>query len=464
MTAAISHRSNNEHLYQNSTLKTSLQITLLAAGVLMSCIAVTSYLSTRLQLSFSLGPVGSAAFATSGFFLTLLSISLSSCVLHRKKSPIVPRGREYYEISSPKWKVSKEEFLESLSTKTKIEKLSSLQLTPIQIEELNASLVAFMNKQPIPYPHELFMGGYHVALHLQSIPHVIFKWKKNNYEFKKEVAEEYVAQADAGREICVKYLLEHLKIPGCDVYEFQGKYVVWEEYLPIQGNYSYQQGLYQCTLDHPEKRAMFLEILKELAIFICEMGMRDVQYKNIPLLLGGIIGLPDLDRQSALKGLFKGKLRSRTDGLFRYIPSEVFDEFASLVRPLLKGDELNKFNLKLPKIKEYVIGKENERKAFQDFLKVHHIEKIETPFNPSCSLEAAQQPLLEQIKKEVNDKLIKRSNNPDLAIGRTLSFGRKNNLFGSTLDQLKSVLELLKEQGHIFSYEVKDTKEVIIKC
>lgn len=228
-------------------------------------------------------------------------------------------------------------------------------------------------------------GENHLVFELKSVPGIIFKKKRSLLTYwggrEDHMAARYRG-IQHGQYVCKEYGLDKLKIPKSVLIRLGSNdeqndpiltdCILAQEKVDIDHNVGTQEDYYQ---NHGESLD---EAIRQLAIFICQTGFFDVDWKNIPVLnIGsGKIALIDLESlECNLKP--PQKFEPKEIGIFGGVPNPkglvrcINDEQVKLVVKIAK-----KFGVSTQKYKKAMERKQEERlknTPIKEFHKKHNI-------------------------------------------------------------------------------------------
>lgn len=294
-------------------------------------------------------------------------------VLNQDNTPSIQVIEQSVHKEDPELALQKKSFVEgalnALNSPVSTDSLDlNIQLTEQQTKDLEQAV----KKNPGVYDRfTIIRGGDHNVIFLNSVPNVVFKFNARSPE--EETIDNEIAIYKKASLTVQEHNLNLIQIPRCQKYTIdvdnQKMHLLAQEKIDVNGNYSFQKGLYRFAFNTPELADFMKTCFEQLSLFIMLTGFLDVKYNNIPLLPTGIV-LYDLDSTDGFTGLMGQLWSTKTDtGLLNFSPDVEF--LKNLVTDLLQriGDhELRKKFLKC--------WEEAETQNF-DHLKTYKTEYIE---------------------------------------------------------------------------------------
>jgi hypothetical protein len=381
------------------------------------------------------------------------------------------------QISSDRY-FNNRQIFKNTANNTMIENISpSIHLpdfTDLKIRQ--SAEKAFQKFGQVTQPGELiqaFRGGDHFCVTTEEIPEVIFKKLTVQGCFApKEYALQYIEKQERARKICKENNLNLLYIPNCMGINLDPNIVIEEKVKLLDGGWYAQKACYKWIVYDPELKEYGKELLRQLAIFICLFGYRDVKYDNISLTTDGRIALFDTDENGGTLGLTSSRARGK-GGFFNLIPLDWIEDFISIVEKNLNASDFEKFNQSIPKLREKAEKSSLRIKKLDSFYKEKNINIPNMSFTASKEdLEKCEPKIrifIEVISKHIN-KEIEKLPLLSLLTGRKITIKTGRSEFGNDLrlnlddsnfhtvyfENIRKLgLDTLKKYGYIYSYHIE---------
>lgn len=318
-------------------------------------------------------------------------------------------------------------------------------------------------------------GGVNCVIFLDCAPQFVFKPMDN-----EKTAKEYLETVSKAHQVVTHDNLYLIHIPETKILEVQGKFFIMQEKAHlVSGSFRGQKGVYSYCWNDSEMNDYTQTLFSQLIKFIAKTGFSDVKYDNIPLTFDGKVALIDLDKDSAVVGLTKGKAKDATGGLLNYIPEGSLTYFLDVAHHSL-GSMVDSTTQVL--FDEIVMKAKKRTKRKQDYSLFHQTNAISSPSQcmvskPSLSFkDNRMKSLCDTLIEHINHQLQIEKNNLSLSEGRTIFIVNNNNtpLFKRAKDLweniafmpllsrshvnyqlvLTEILEEMKKAGFLFSYKV----------
>jgi hypothetical protein len=322
------------------------------------------------------------------------------------------------------------------------------------------------------------LGGRNAVVFIPGIDHLVFKRPVPQYINSKDTNYvyyfvQYKARAQKAAKVCAEHNLYLLQAPQCSfiaVKNVEGKkdYFLIQEKVPLEaGDNSFQQSIWTSLIHSTEPiiQEYTKELLKQIAIFICKMLYSDVKFDNFPITKQGLVALIDLDEDGmpgdALKGITKGIIINRNFGLFKMVPSKLFEEIVDHVKKTLTSSEVATFITMIEDLRKQVSKRESKRQEKMRYLQAKNIKHISEPVFLNNSLKISK-----LFQKIINRKHIEQANYWDLVVGRKVQI-KYNELphnltpkdnYTALEALLRQELRLMRENHEIYSFKFHDSK------
>lgn len=361
-----------------------------------------------------------------------------------------------------------EQFIEAALARLRKEPLPQVELPNQSDPEFCAAVECTLHKGCYS---DTGQGGEHKWVSTNKIPGYLFKYKLQDNGQPNQTMLERVALIERGRKICEENNLFLLYVPKSSTLSTDESVMI-EEKLDIKHKWKDQKELYRWVMNEPRLEPYAKEILRQLAIFICNMRYNDVKYTNNPLTNDGRVGLIDLDERG-----FGFVGYEKFHGLFHIIPLKWYDEYAELALSLLPENKRDYYKKLICDLKAYYEKREKDSEEKQRYYTSKGITKTLQPLEYDKEKLKALPPQIgkcaEMLMREADEKLKYQYKPLNIKKGRSLAF-RDTNLprhsidpdyWNFRLDILPKALEALKQLGLIYSYVCdKNTPNLWVVC